>query len=191
MANLCPTCSNKTPSHIGGGGCTGKPNGNACNTITTSISFKLCDNCAQAINQCKWCLANMNGSGTNPGSTPVGIRFITVRDTDNGKTFKNMNVGEQVHIELDEDQWSGKEWDIKSTGVGLNRQMASIFIQDPTNYQYGTRKFIIDIRSSASGQTGVIEVHEVTRRYGGWYGYGYGGTPVPNGKTWSIKVEVK
>lgn len=189
MANLlCPTCQNKKASHISGGGCNGKPNGINCTTITTSISVKLCDTCATTQNMCKMCMCSLTGTGQTPSPIISGIVFITARDTDNGKTFTGMKVGEQVHIELDENTWSGREWEVKSTGAGLTRQLGSQFIQDPTNYQYGTRKFIVDIRQSASGLVGVIELHEVYRYY--WWGSG-GRNPVPGGKTWSIKVDVK
>lgn len=185
---LCPSCQNKRASHISGGNCNGKPSGANCTAITASLSIKLCDSCAANQNMCKMCMCNLSGVGTTPTPTVSGIVFITARDADNGKTFSSMKVGEQIHIELDEDQWSGKEWDVKSTGVGLSRQLGSQFIQDPTNYQYGTRKFVIDIRQAASGISGgVIELHEV---YRSWY-YRYSTTAVPGGKTWKILVDVK
>jgi hypothetical protein len=186
MTTLCTGCSSKKPSHISGS-CMGNPNGTPCGASTTSYDFKLCDPCSTALGQCSWCQKPLNGTS---GSTTVaaGIVFVTARDTDNGKKF-SMKVQEQVHIVLDEDSWSGVEWAVDSCDAGLHAQIGTIFTPDPTNYQYGTRQFIIDIRNAASGQTGKIRLHEVTRTYYGWYGQ-QGGQPTANGKKWTCDVAV-
>lgn len=193
MSNLCATCQKKNPSHISGS-CGAKPQGQPCNASTTSYDFKLCDSCSTQLDQCKWCLASLSATGsTATHSASTGIPFITVTDQDAGKTFKSMAVGEQIHIELDEDTWSGAEWDVKSCGSGLHRQIGSQFTPDPSNYQYGRRKFVIDIRAAASGLTGDIELHEVSAsNYGYWYyGYQQQKTALPNGKHFKISVQVK
>lgn len=186
MATLCTSCSSKKPSHISGS-CCGTPNGTPCGASTTSYDFKLCDSCATALNQCTWCQRPLNGTAGNT-TIAAGIVFVTARDADNGKKFK-MNPQEQLHVTLDEDSWSGVEWAIDSCDPGLHPQLGNVFTPDPSNYQYGTRQFIIDIRSSASGQTGKVRLHEVTRSYYGYYG-SRGGQPVPNGKKWVCEVVV-
>jgi len=189
---LCTSCQNKKPSHISGFQCQGITQGTRCTTTTTNMDFKLCDQCATNMGQCQWCLAPLNGSSSTTHTASTGIPFITVIDTDNGKTFKGMAVGDQVHIELEEDTWSGGEWDIKSCASGLSRQIGSQFTADPNNYQYGIRKFIIDIRSLASGKTGDIELHEVQRNYGySYWGYQQQSGALPNGKTFKVSIAVK
>jgi hypothetical protein len=189
MSTLCSGCSSKKPSHISGS-CMGNPNGTPCGATTTSYDFKLCDSCATAMGQCTWCQRPLNGSGTPHSSGPAaGVVFVTARDTDNGKTFTSMKVGEQVHIILDEDSWSGVEWAVDRCDPGLHPQIGTVFTPDPNDYQYGTRTFIIDIRNAASGNTGKIRLHEVTRSYYGYYGQS-GGQVVPNGKKWECSVQV-
>jgi predicted secreted protein len=192
MANLCSPCQAKTASHITGN-CRGKKNGNPCNATILSMDYKLCDTCSTATGQCKWCLQNLNGTSTATHTQTTGIPGVVVRDADNGRTFKKLNVNDQVHIVLIEDTWSGAQWDIKTTGYGLTRQIGSQFTADPNNQQYGTRTFIIDVKQGASGKTGDIEMHEVQRSYGyGWYGSGggYTYTPLPNGKKFKVSVQV-
>jgi hypothetical protein len=157
-----------------------------------SYDFKLCDSCSTALDQCKWCLASLsNTAATATHTASTGISFVKVIDQDNGKTFKSMQVGDQIHIELEEDTWNGAEWDVKACGTGLHRQIGSQFTPDPTNYQYGTRLFIIDVRAGASGLTGDIELHEVQANYGYYYwGYNQGTTVLPNGKKFKISVQV-
>lgn len=185
MSNLCQGCANKTPRGVFGA-C------KKCSTVTQHMNWQLCDNCSTQLQQCKWCQGPLSGGGSVKPGTPIsGIKYVTARDTDNGRKFTGMQVGEQVHIELDEDVYNGRQWAIKSTGIGLHPQMGpGIFTQNPQNYQLGTRTFVIDIRSSASGSTGTIELHEVTRTYGYWGGGG-GGLPAQHGKTWKIDVQVK
>jgi hypothetical protein len=156
------------------------------------MDFKLCDQCAEDMDQCQWCLAPLSGSSTATHTATSGIPYITVVDNDNGRTFKALNVGDQVHIELEEDTWSGKEWEIKGCGAGLSRQIGSQFTADPNDYQYGTRKFIIDVRQAASGTTGDIELHEVQRSHGyGYWGYQQQSGPVPNSKQFKVSINVK
>ncbi len=185
MTTLCSGCSGKTPSHISGS-CMGKPSGTLCGASTTSYDFKLCDSCSAALGQCTWCQKPLNNTSSGT-TTAAGIVFAYATDTDSGKTFK-MSVSQQVHVDLEEDSWSGVEWAIDYNDGGLHAQ-PGVFTADPNNYQYGKRKFIIDIRQAASGQTGKIRLHEVTRTYYGWYGQ-QGGQPVPNGKKWSCDVKV-
>ncbi len=191
MTTLCTTCQSKKPSHIGGFACQGIVQGTRCTTTTVSMNFKLCDSCATNMNQCQWCLAPLNGTGTATKTTGA-IPFVAVTDSDNGRTFKGLVVGEQVHIELEEDTWGGAEWDIKSCGPGLARQIGSQFTNNPNNYQFGMRKFVIDIRQSASGKTGDIELHEVQRNFGySYWGYQQQSGPIAGGQTFKVSIGVK
>ena len=192
MTTLCTSCQSKTPSHLTGFACQGMVSGSRCATTTVSMNFKLCDSCATNMNQCQWCLAPLNGPSTTSQQTATNIPFIVVVDTDNGKTFKGVAVGDQVHIELEEDTWGGAEWDVKSVGSGMARQIGSQFTNNPNNYQFGMRKFIIDVRAGASGRTGDIELHEVQRNYGySYWGHQQQSGPVPGGQTFKVSITVK
>jgi hypothetical protein len=190
--NLCSNCQNRTPSHITGS-CQGKQQGNPCPNSTLSFNFKLCDTCSTATGQCKWCLQPLSGSSTTTHTQSTGVPGVVVRDADNGRTLKGLNVNDQVQVILVEDTWSGAQWDIKTTGYGLTRQIGSQFTADPNNQQYGIRTFLIDVKQNASGRTGDIELHEVQRNYGyGWYGSGSSSfQPLPNGKQFKVSVQVK
>ncbi len=191
MTTLCTSCQNKKPSHIAGFACQGLVQGARCTTTTVSMNFKLCDSCATTMNQCQWCLAPLNSTGSSQTTTAT-IPFVAVTDSDNGKTFKGLAVGEQVHIELEEDTWGGAEWEIKSCSPGLVRQIGSQFTNNPNNYQFGMRKFVIDIRAGASGRTGDIELHEVQRNFGySYWGYQQQSGPIAGGQTFKVSIAVK
>jgi hypothetical protein len=192
MTTLCTSCQNKKPSHLGGFACQGMVQGARCTSTTMSMNFKLCDSCAGNMSQCQWCLAPLNGTGTATHTSAPKIPFVAVVDSDNGKTFKGLAVGEQIHIELEEDTWGGAEWDIKSCGAGMTRQIGSSFTNNPNNYQFGMRKFIIDIRSGASGKTGDIELHEVQRNFGySYWGHQQQSGAIAGGQTFKVSIAVK
>jgi len=179
---LCDTCDKKTPSHFLGN-CTKQ----GCNNTTTSFSFKLCDDCSEELDECAWCRGPLSGGNNNNPATQTGVRFVVVRDADKGRTFSGLAIGEEVHVELSEDRWSGKEWAVKSLPRGILSQYgSSTFIQDPTSLQYGTRKFVFDIHRTGSGD---LEFHEVQRSWGWWGG---GGTaPVQGGQTFKVTIKIK
>lgn len=179
---LCSTCQTKTPSHFLGH-CTKTP----CNKVTTSCNFKLCDDCSKQLQECSWCRGPLSGSASNP-TVSSGVRFVTSRDNDNGGTFKGLQIGQAVHIQLTEDTWSGKEWGVRSYSRGnISQYGTPTFTQDPNNQQYGTREFVFDLHSLGTFD---IELHEVTRTHS-WWGGGGGGQPVQNGKTYKVTVVVK
>lgn len=160
-----------------------------CRNVLTSFSFKLCDQCASKYNECKWCRVSLSGGSSSPTSSTA--RFTVVRDTDNGTTVKNMQVGEEVHVILSEDRYSSKIWGVKSTGYGLNHLTSRTIVQvDQTNYQYQDRTLVFECWRSGTYD---IELHELVGQWSwSWYG---GGTwsyqPAANGKTWKCSVHIK
>ncbi len=180
MATLCSTCQKKRPQ-IFVGTCL------KCKAVTTSFDFQLCDACAQNLQQCQWCRGPLAATGPAAAVPQTPSPYYYVKgDTDNGSTIKNATAGEQVHIRLSEDQYSGKQWDIKSVGPGIARPSGGgTFIPDPQNPQYGQRTFVFGLKSTGTYD---IVMHEVTRNCWGWSGSG--GQPAPNGKTWKITVQI-
>ncbi|MGC5276187.1 hypothetical protein ACPXAM_23915, partial [Escherichia coli] len=85
--------------------------------------------------------------------------FITkVTAKDDGKTIKGVRTGEHVEITLDEDQYAGKEWGLKSKDWQFNAVSSGQFTQNPQNPQYGTRSFVFSCSNAGIGD---IELHEV------------------------------
>lgn len=183
---LCTGCASKTPSHISGT-CMGRAQGTICGAPTLSYDYKLCDACSNLLGQCSWCQTPLTG-GTTTSATKSGVLFAFANDNDNGKTF-TLKVGYQLHIELDEDSWSGLEWAIDRCDTGLVAQPSPVFTPSAQNYRYGVRLFIIDVNQAAAGRTGLVRLHEVTRHYWGYF-YSYGGLVAANGKKWSCSVVV-
>lgn len=190
MKNLCQGCSAKTPSHISGT-CMGRANGTLCGAPTLSYDFKLCDPCSTLLGQCSWCQSPLNSTTTSTSLTKSGVMFAFANDNDNGRSF-TLKVGQQLHVELNEDSWSGVEWSIDRCDAGLSAQSSvGVFTPSANNYRYGVRLFIIDVTHNAAGRTGNVRLHEVTRRYYSYYYGSSGGQPAPNGKKWSCSVVVR
>ena len=181
MNTLCSTCQSKQAQHFLG-------TCQKCNTVTTSFNYQLCDTCAEQLQECKWCRTPLGAGSHSSVAAASTVLHVVKRDADNGCNIKGMNIGEQVHISLEEDQYSGKEWGIKSTSYGIGNPSGSTFAPDPQDPQYGTRTFVFDLYKSGSF---TIELHEVSRYYGWGWGGGGGSTPVQNGKTWKCTVQVK
>lgn len=180
MSTLCSTCQNKKPQ-VFLGTC------RKCSAVTTSFDFQLCDTCAQNLQECKWCRAPLGAtSPSGPVHQTASPYFYVKQDSDNGATIKGATINEQVHVQLSEDQYSGKQWGIKTTGFGIGRPSAGgTFAPDQGNPQFGRRIFVFDLKHTGTYD---IVMHEVSRGWG--WGGGGGGTPVANGKTWKITVKI-
>jgi predicted secreted protein len=124
-------------------------------------------------------------------SLPVSNVYVTkVREaTDLGKTFKTLRPGEEIHIEMEEDQYSDKEWDVtKPLHACFRLKLKGPFVQNPQDAQYGTRTFIFEVVGSGSGD---IELHESERGWS-WYSTSTGtNTPVAGGKQFKCTFQVK
>lgn len=182
MSNyLCSSCASKTPSVF-----LGTCNVSGCRNVVTSFDFKLCDQCAQKLNECKWCRTPLSG-----GATPLTTAqaFTVLRDGDNGTTLKSMRVNEQVHIHLEEDRYSGKTWGVKTSGYGVNNSGSKQVI-DPSDPQYQTHIFIFDCLRTGTWD---IELHELVGQWS-WSHWGGGQwtyQPAQGGKVWKCTVTVK
>jgi hypothetical protein len=180
----CPTCTNK-PIVWGLGFC------KKCSASVPSSGYKYCDACSQQLQQCQTCGQGVGTSASSAPAQPSGPSpFITkVSAKDAGKTLTGIRTGEHVEITLDEDQYAGKEWGIKSNGWRTTRISSGAFTQNPQNPQFGTRSFVF---SCDSAGTVDIELHEVQRHYN--YGWGFGGgrgtSPVPGGKTFTVTLDI-
>lgn len=160
-----------------------------CGGVTTHFAYGLCPDCAQKLDQCEWCEAPRNGIQQ---SLPVSSVYVTrVREaaSDHGKTFKSLRPGEEIHIEMDEDQYAGKEWDVVTPLHSCFRlKLKGPFVQNPNDGQFGSRTFIFEVASSGQGE---IELQEVQRIWS-WYGTGSGSTtPVAGGKQFKATFQVK
>lgn len=178
----CDGCKNKQLNY-GLGFC------RKCSATTPSNSCHLCDACSTQLSQCEVCGTGIGSqaSGSSYASPGGNTYKVTLRAKDNGKTIGSVRVGEQVEIELDEDQYSGKEYGVKQkdSQFGL---AGNTFTQNAQNPRYGARSLLFDCLRPGTGE---IELHEVQRNwYSGWGGGG-GHTPVPNGKTFKVTVDVR
>jgi len=159
-----------------------------CGGVTTHFAYGLCPTCGQKLDQCLWCEAPLNAG--QPAILVSSVYVTKVREsTDNGKTFKSMHVGEEIHMEMDEDQYAGKEWDVKAPlPSGFKLKTKGQFSQNSQNGQYGVRTFVFEVVGTAGGD---IELHEVQRTWS-WWGSGYGSsTPVAGGKQFKATFQVK
>lgn len=160
-----------------------------CSATVASSSYTLCDACSNQLSQCQMCGIGVGSGTSNPvtgtGPSPYMVR---VTDQDDGKTITGVRTGEQIEISLQEDQYSGKEWGVKSKDWQFYTQNAGTFYQNPQNQRYGLRVFLFDCVRSGQG---TIYIHEVQRYYGWGWGGGGGTTPVPNGKVFKITIDIK
>jgi predicted secreted protein len=159
-----------------------------CGGVTTHFAHGLCTDCAKSLDQCQWCEAPLNAIQT---SLPVSNVYVTkVRETtDLGKTFKTLRPGEEIHIEMNEDQYSDKEWDVTQPLSDCFRlKVKGPFVQNPQDGQYGIRTFIFEVVGSGSGD---IELHEAERGWS-WYSTSTGtNTPIAGGKQFKATFQVK
>lgn len=182
MSTLCVTCQSKTPMAFIGH-CV------KCSQPTTSFNFQLCDNCSQQLQECKWCRNPLSSTSSySYTTTPANTKFIVVDEQTypTGSTVKGVNVGEQVHVRLVEDRWSGKQWGFLRSGWGIQMVGSPTIKPDPHNNQYQWREFVFDV--TKSGITADIEFHEVSGY--GW-SWSYSVTPVVNGKKYKVTIKVK
>lgn len=182
--SLCTTCTPKITVQVPG-------NCSKCNAVTTHFAYRLCNSCSTQLQECEWCQVPLAG-GPSTSTTPVGATpyYITVRTPDAGKIFKNLNIGEEIHVVLDEDQYAWIEWDVNTYTWGRFRlKNRGPFVPDPQNPQYGTRTFEFEVIGSGQGD---IQFHEVHRTWSwGWRSGSSGGGVVAGGKTWKADFQVK
>ena len=188
---ICNECNNKSQPIALAGIC------KKCQGQTTCFSYKLCDDCSDAINSCEWCERGIDKSG-NPIKSqvaanviPDGSYVIALNDKQNGTKVKGVRSGEYITVTLPEDQYSNKEWDLKP---GHDRNVVLYahrgeFEPDADDMQYGTRNFVFQVKGC--GNT-TISFHEVTRVWS-WFGQTNGqvATPIVNGNTFKAEIEAK
>lgn len=159
-----------------------------CSGVTTHFAHGLCADCAESLDLCQWCESPLKAIET---SLPISNVFVTkVREaTDFGKTFKSLRAGEEIHIEMDEDQYSDREWDLtKPLASCFRLKLKGPFVQSRQDGQYGVRTFIFEVVASGSGD---IELHESERGWS-WYSTSTGtNTPIAGGKQFKCTFQVK
>ncbi|MBX9942046.1 MAG: protease inhibitor I42 family protein [Candidatus Obscuribacterales bacterium] len=180
---LCQTCQGKSTLNVPGK-CT------SCGSLTTHFAYRLCDACSAKQDECEWCQTPLSAGASSPlAVTQAGVSFVTCRDVDDGRTFKNMRVGEEIHVILPEDQYAWKEWATKSLPYGLREKVRGAFTPDQHNPQYGTRTIIYEVRANGNY---LLELHEVQRSWSwGWSGSQPTLQPIPGGKVWKATFDVK
>ena len=180
--SLCTPCQGKTTINTPGS-CS------KCSAPTTHFAYRLCNGCSTQLDECEWCQVPLKGVPTTPVARTT-VYTTKLADKDDGKTIKNLSIGEQVHITLEEDQYSWREWDVKTYNRGRFRLLSrGQFVPDPSNPQYGTRTFEFEVVGSGTGD---IEMHECQRTWS-WWGHPSSGpgAPVQGGKTWKADFTVK
>ena len=120
----------------------------------------------------------------------ANVFFTKVREaTDQGKTFKGLLPGEEIHIEMDEDQYSEKEWVVTGPLAACFRlKLKGQFVQSQQDPQYGIRTFVFEVVGTGTGD---IELHEIERGWS-WYSQRTGiSTIVAGGKQFKCTFQVK
>jgi hypothetical protein len=180
---LCSTCKPKVTLSVPG-------QCQKCSGLTSHFAHALCDACSTQLDECQWCRIPLSAGSASPIIGKTGIAFITVRHVDAGKTFKNLRIGEEIHIVLNEDQYKWREWNVKRPlNYNFKLKTRGNFMPDQGNPQFGTREFVFEIVGTC---TDTIEFEEVQRTWS-WYGSTSSsiGTAVPGGQTWKANFDVK
>jgi predicted secreted protein len=138
----------------------------------------LCNRCQQTLvvaGECKNC---------------GGVYLTKVREaTDLHETFKGLRAGEEIHIEMNEDQYSGKQWEVtKPLHTSFRLKLKGPFVQNPQDGQYGTRTFVFEVVGSGSGN---IELHEVQRVWSWFSTISSSTAPVVGGKQFNCVFQIK
>lgn len=179
---LCEQCTKKKSLSVPG-------KCSKCGGNTAAFAFQLCSNCSDEIDACECCGGPLDDDVLTAAVTTAAsnVFVTTVRATDNGKKFGGVRIGEQIHVILNEDQYSGAEWDVAQP-LDASFRLISIgqFMQNPQNPQFGSRTFVFEVRYSGLADINFNEVY----RYRGWYGGAGGSTVLPNGKKFSVSIDV-
>lgn len=181
--SLCNTCSTKSTLNVPGA-C------QKCSGLTSHFAHALCDPCSEELDECEWCRTPLTANSSSPIANAAGIFYTTCREGDNGKTFKGLSRGEQIHVILGEDQYQMKEWQVKRPLPGIFKLISrGQFTPDKNNPQFGVREFVFEILTSGQGQ---IEFEECQRTWSWWGNQGSTiGQPVPGGQSWKADFDVK
>lgn len=184
---LCKTCENlPLPTNVAGS-C------KKCGGNTAYFAYKLCSDCAEAVDQCERCEAPMKGGPSSTSSGPTAFRIV-VTDNDDGALKNGMHPGDEIVVQLEEDQYGQTEWGHKKTksyGSIFRLKANNGFTPYPGQYQKGTRELIFEITGIGTED---LECEEMVRTYSyySYYGGGYSSpstSPAPNGKQWKVTVQ--
>jgi len=180
---LCSTCKPKVTLAVPG-------QCQKCSGLTSHFAHALCDACSTQLDECQWCRIPLQAGAASSIVGKTGVAFITVRHVDANKTFKNLRIGEEIHVILNEDQYKWREWNVKRpVPYQFKLKTRGNFTPDPGNPQFGTREFVFEILSSGTDK---IEFEEVQRTWSWWGNPNPGiGTAVPGGQTWKANFDVK
>jgi hypothetical protein len=181
--SLCTNCTPKVTLSVPG-------QCQKCSGLTSHFAHALCDACSTQLDECQWCRVPLSAGSASAIMGKTGIAFVTCRHVDAGKTFKNLRIGEEIHIILNEDQYKWREWGVKRPlSSNYKLKTRGNFMPDQGNPQYGTREFVFEILYSGNAD---IEFEEVQRTWS-WYGSQSSsiGTAVAGGQTWKANFDVK
>jgi hypothetical protein len=181
--SLCTSCSSKHTLSVPG-------QCQKCAGLTSHFAHALCDACSTQLDECEWCRVPLSAGSASAVNSKTGISYVTARHTDAGKHFKNLRIGEEIHVVLNEDQYKWREWNVKRPLPGnFKLKSRGTFVPDPGNPQYGTREFVFEIVSNGRD---TIEFEEVQRTWS-WYGGQTSsiGQAVQGGQSWKADFEAK
>lgn len=171
MANLCKTCSEKTPVTPMRGQCQAMLS-SKCTGWTSSFSFTLCDECSEEMKRCAWCWGRLDGNYPTI-TVPTDKRFCRVFEHENDKHVKRMYIGEQLLVQVT---------DQGSTRIRLRRLAGGVsfatsrFVPDPHNPRQGWLELYFDLNEATPKAEIELDIYS-----------GYGSPP----RTFKCTAEVR
>jgi predicted secreted protein len=181
---LCQSCQKLAlPTNVAGS-C------RSCTQHTEYFAYKLCADCSETLDQCERCEVPLNLPASQlvlPGSVAFQVML---KDVDNGKTVSGMHIGEEVVVQLEEDQYSQTEWGVKNQsaiGAMLVLVANNGFTPYTGQYQKGTRELVFEVINNGHI---TLELEEKVRQYS-WYRQTAAPSSVtaPNGKQWKVDIK--
>jgi hypothetical protein len=162
----------------------------SCTQHTQYFAYKLCDECSETLDQCERCEKPLNAPASSLVQPGSGVLQVMLADSDAGKTFSGLKIGEEIVVKLEEDQYSQTEWGVKSAwslSPVLKFTANNGFTPYTGQYQKGTRELVFEV--IGTGQV-TLELEEKVRQYS-WYRQtaAPSTTTAPNGKAWSCVVK--
>lgn len=184
MAKLCQACQSRPqPSGTYHGQCQGHASTN-CKAWTEDFAFVLCDNCAEELDRCAWCLGPLDGTWGG-AVVPTNKPFVRLFETDNGSHVSDTNVGEQILVQLQIDLYSWVTWKVEQLDEGITFAGYRL-IRNQQDFQNATLEMYFDLNEAAESAEIVLVQGPDNSRYRGW------APPQPkNVKRWRCTVEIK
>ena len=184
MAKLCQACQSRPqPSGQYHGQCQGHASTN-CKAWTEDFALVLCDQCAEELGRCAWCLGPLDGSW-GAAVVPTTKQFVRRFETDSGSHVSDMKAGEQILVQLQVNLYSYVTWRVEKLDDAITFAGYRM-IRDQQNFQYATLEMYFDLNEAAERAEILLVEAPDYGRYRGW-------TPPPpkNVKRWRCSAEIK